>query len=128
MQIIRRVPVKEVLTNNSRAEMKRNFDQKWKQLDQECEQLMFEQKKLERKPGLSKQEVEKRFSKEISRRKDQLRWLEYQSTQLDILPDGSELKTDEVDVLVTVHEGDCWKDITQEQEIVIKDGKVIRAR
>lgn len=113
MQIIRRVPVKEVLTNNSRAEMKRNFDQKWKQLDQECEQLMFEQKKLERKPGLSKQEVEKRFSKEISRRKDQLRWLEYQSTQLDILPDGSELKTDEVDVLVTVHEGDCWKDITQ---------------
>ncbi|MCA1023044.1 hypothetical protein GLW04_04665 [Halobacillus litoralis] len=128
MQIIRKVPVKQVLTDSSRAELKERFSQRERQLDEECRQLAFEQKKLERKPGVSKQEVERRFSREISRRKDQLRWIEYQRKQLDILPDGSELETDEVDTLITIEEGDRWEDIVQDRQIVIKDGKVIRAR
>ncbi|MBN8234429.1 YlqD family protein [Halobacillus kuroshimensis] len=128
MQIIRKVPVKQVLTDSSRAQLKERFNQRERQLDEECRQLAFEQKKLERKPGVSKQEVERRFSREIGRRKDQLRWVEYQRKQLDILPDGSELETDEVDTLVTIEEGDVWQDIVQDRQIIIKDGKVIRAR
>lgn len=128
MQIIRKVPVKEILTESSRARLRANFERRCQQLEQECKQLAFEQKKLERKPGLSKQEVERRFSKEIGRRKDQLRWLEYQRKQLDILPDESEIETDEVEALINVEEGDYWNDVIQERQIVIKDGKVIRAR
>ncbi|SFK26283.1 YlqD protein [Halobacillus dabanensis] len=128
MQIIRKVPVKEILTESSRARLREKFEQRSQQLDQECRQLAFEQKKLERKPGVSKQEVERRFSKEIGRRKDQLRWLEYQRKQLDILPDESEIETDEVEALINVEEGDYWNDVIQERQIVIKDGKVIRAR
>ncbi|MGP4059803.1 YlqD family protein [Halobacillus sp. H74] len=128
MQMIRTIPVKEILTASSRAQLKDKFDQRTQQLDRECRQLSFEQKKLERKPGIAKQDVERRFSKEINRRKDQLRWLEYQRQQLDTLPDGSELETDEVEALVTVEEGDHWAEVTQEQQILIKDGKVIRAR
>ncbi|QAS51020.1 YlqD family protein [Halobacillus litoralis] len=128
MQMIRTIPVKEILTASSRTQLKDKFDQRTQQLDQECRQLSFEQKKLERKPGIAKQDVERRFSKEINRRKDQLRWLEYQRQQLDTLPDGSELETDEVEALVTVEEGDHWAEVTQEQQILIKDGKVIRAR
>ncbi|SEH72580.1 YlqD protein [Halobacillus karajensis] len=128
MQIIRTVPVKQILTESSRAQIKEKFDRRCQQLDRECSQLSFEQKKLERKPGVSKQEVERRFSKEISRRKDQLRWLEYQRQQLDILPDESELETDEVQALIEVEEGDDWEQTIQDRQIVVKDGKVIRAR
>ncbi|KHE66989.1 YlqD family protein [Halobacillus sp. BBL2006] len=128
MQIIQKIPVKQVLTEESRAQLKKRFDERCKQLDNECRQLSFEQKKLERKPGVSKQEVERRFSKEISRRKDQIRWTENQLKQLEILPDGSELATDEVEALIEIKEGDSWNELVQDRQVVIKDGKVIRAR
>ncbi|MBX0356469.1 YlqD family protein [Halobacillus sp. Nhm2S1] len=128
MQIIRTVPVKQILTETSRAQIKEKFDERYQRLERECKQLSFEQKKLERKPGVSRQEVERRFSKEIGRRKDQLKWLEYQRKQLDILPDGSELETDEVQALIEVGEGDQWEEVIQDRQIVLKDGKVIRAR
>ncbi|UOQ43076.1 YlqD family protein [Halobacillus salinarum] len=128
MQIIRRIPVKHVLTEQSRSKLKNRFDARVKQLEQECYHLTFEQKKLERKPGLSKQEVGRRFSKEISRRKDELRWMEHQLNQLNILPDGSELETDEVEAVLSINEGDEWSESVLEQQIVIKDGIVIRAR
>jgi uncharacterized protein YhaN len=128
MQIIQRIPVKQVLTEISRAQLKKRFDERCAQLDNECRQLSFEQKKLERKPGVSKQEVERRFSKEISRRKDQIRWTENQLRQLEILPDGSELETDEVEALIEIKEGDSWHELVLDRQVVIKDGKVIRAR
>ncbi|MBH0229249.1 YlqD family protein [Halobacillus yeomjeoni] len=128
MQIIRKIPVKQILTQSSRAELKDRFDERIARLDRECRQLSFEQKKLERKPGVSRQEVERRFSKEISRRRDQMRWIEYQLNQLEILPDGSELETDEVDALIEVNEGDSWNEMIRDQQMIIKDGIVIRAR
>ncbi len=128
MQIIRRIPVKQVLTSNSRNLLKDRFDGRMKQLEQECHHLTFEQKKLEKKSGISKQEVERRFSREISRRKDQLRWIEQQLKQLDVLPDGSELETEDVEALLPVEEGDIWSEAVLNQKIVIKDGIVIRAR
>ncbi|MFQ3543355.1 YlqD family protein [Halobacillus rhizosphaerae] len=128
MQIIRRIPVKQVLTSNSRNLLKDRFDGRMKQLEKECHHLTFEQKKLEKKPGISKQEVERRFSREISRRKDQLRWIEQQLKQLEVLPDGSELETEDVEALLPVKEGDVWSEAVLDQKIVIKDGIVIRAR
>ena len=127
MQIIQKVTVKHILTASSRKQLRDRFDERSRQLDQECRQLEFEQKKLERKPELSRQEVTRRFSKEISKRKDRIRWMEHQLEQLDILSDGSELETDEVEALVHIEEGDSWSEI-QNKEIVIQDGKVIRAR
>lgn len=127
MQIIQKVTVKHILTASSRKQLRDRFDERSRQLDQECRQLEFEQKKLERKPELSRQEVGRRFSKEISKRKDRIRWMEHQLEQLDILSDGSELETDEVEALVHIEEGDSWSEI-QNKEIVIQDGKVIRAR
>ncbi|WP_079480214.1 YlqD family protein [Halobacillus salinus] len=127
MKIIQKVTVKQVLTTTSRKELRERFNQRTEQLERECRQLEFEQKKLERKPELSKQEVERRFSKEISRRKDRIRWMSHQLQQLSILPNGSELDTDEVESIVDVEEGDQWEEI-RNKEIVIRDGKVIRAR
>lgn len=127
MQIIQKVTVKHILTASSRKQLRDRFDERSRQLNQECRQLEFEQKKLERKPELSRQEVTRRFSKEISKRKDRIRWMEHQLEQLDILSDGSELETDEVEALVHIEEGDSWSEI-QNKEIVIQDGKVIRAR
>ncbi|ARI79195.1 YlqD family protein [Halobacillus mangrovi] len=128
MQIIRKIPVKQVLTEDSRAQLKERFYERCTQLDKECRQLSFEQKKLERKSGVSKTEVERRFSKEISRRRDQIRWTEHQLKQLEVLPNGSELETDEVEALIEVNEGDSWQELIEERQIVIQDGKVIRAR
>lgn len=127
MKIIQKATVKQVLTATSRDELRERFSQRTKQLEQECRQLEFEQKKLERKPELSKQEVERRFSKEISRRRDRIKWMAHQLNQLSILPDGSELETDEVETIVDIEVGDYWEEI-RNKEIVIQDGKVIRVR
>ncbi|WP_181348813.1 YlqD family protein [Thalassobacillus sp. CUG 92003] len=128
MQIVRRIPVKQVLTPDSRTKLQQKFQERNTRYENECRQLAFEQKKLERKPGVSREEVRKRFSRELSKRKDQMRWLDYQLKQLNELPDGSELETDEVEVIVEVVEGDLWQDVMDDQAIVVKDGIVIRAR
>ncbi|KGX93190.1 hypothetical protein N781_12330 [Pontibacillus halophilus JSM 076056 = DSM 19796] len=126
MEIIRKIPVKQVLTEASKEKMQHQFHREWKQLDQECQQLSFEKRRIESKQNVSREEVSKRFQKELDRRKEKMRWVEYQLEQLDILPLGSELTDSEVETVVTVEIGSNWEDIMSEGAIVVEDGKVIR--
>ncbi|WFT76715.1 YlqD family protein [Halobacillus naozhouensis] len=128
MQILKRIPVKQVLTAASRQKLTEQFEQDYLRLKQECEQLWFEQKKLEKKQEFSKMEVEKRFSAEIQKRKDKMKRAEHLLGQLEILPDDSELVIDEVDSIVTVEAGDRYEERMLDPQIIIKDGIVIRAR
>ncbi|MBM7571798.1 YlqD family protein [Aquibacillus albus] len=126
MNIIQKIPVKQVLTDDSKEKMNQKFCHKKQQLDQECQQLLFEQKKLQNKNGISKQEVYKRFQQEIMRRKEQIKWIEFQLEQLEILPIGSELIEREVEALVEVSEGSNWQELMENKAIIIKDDIVIR--
>jgi ABC-type phosphate transport system auxiliary subunit len=127
MKIIRKTSVKQVITQKSKEMIQHKFEGQLRQLENECHQLQFEKRKLQSKKNLSPSDVNKRFQKEIDRRQNKMKWLEYQLEQLDILPIGSEITESEVDEIVEVSVGDKWQDIMGDsRSITIEDGIVIR--
>ncbi|WP_077704172.1 YlqD family protein [Virgibacillus dokdonensis] len=126
MQIIKKVQIKQVLTENSKQKMQTNFHDHKMRLEQECQQLLFEQRKLLNKSTYSKHELEQRFQQEINNRKEKIKLVEFKMEQLDMLEIGSEIVEKEVEALVEVTEGSHWHEIMKEQAIIIKDDVVIR--
>lgn len=125
MQIMKRVQVKQVITEASKQKLKEEFESDKKRLERECEQLLFELRKLRSRVG-SKLHVEERFKEEIDYRKEQIAVSEFKIEQLDILEEGMELLEREIDALVKVEVGMNWDELMKKQSIVIKDDKVIR--
>ncbi|MGY0691532.1 YlqD family protein [Virgibacillus sp. FSP13] len=126
MKIIKKVLIKQIVTEKSKAKLQTNFDQHKMRLEQECQQLLFEQRKLQNKTGVSKQEVASRFQQEIKNRKEKMKLLDFKIEQLDMLEIGSEIVEKEVEALVEVDVGTHWNEIMDDRAIVIKDDVVIR--
>lgn len=126
MQIIQRVLIKQIVTDKSKQKLLVKFNNRKTQLEQECQQLKFEKRKLQNKSPLSKYEIANRFQKELSRRKEKINTLDFKIEQLDKLPIGSEIVEREVEALVEVSVGSNWDELVRNKEIVIKDGIVIR--
>jgi YlqD protein len=126
VQIIKKVQVKQVITEKSKEEIKANFLHHKMRLEQECQQLLFEQRKLKNKSGFSKQEIDQRFQQEINNRKEKIKLAEFKMDQLDMLEIGSEIVEKEVEALVEVSEGSHWDEIMGKSAIVVKDNVVIR--
>ncbi|MYL33119.1 hypothetical protein GLW08_01630 [Pontibacillus yanchengensis] len=126
MRIMKKVPVKQILTELSKQKLANDFEKQKTQLDQECQQLSFEKRKIEMKQNVSREEVSKRFQREIDRRKEKIRWVDYKLEQLNVLPLGSEITEDEVETIVEVNVGDDWDSIMNNGAIIVEDGKVIR--
>jgi len=126
MKIIKKVLIKQIVTEKSRNQIMEQFQKQKMRLEQECQQLLFEKRKLKNKTGVSKQEVTRRFDKEINKRKEKINLIDFKIKQLDILELGVEIVEDEVEALVEVTEGMNWVDTLKEQAIIIKDGIVVR--
>ncbi|GGA92251.1 YlqD family protein [Ornithinibacillus halotolerans] len=126
MNILKKVIIKQVLTENSKAALKDNFVKHKMRLEQECQQLLFEQRKLQNKKNISKTELHDRFQQEIKNRKEKIKLAEFKIEQLDMLEIGSEIVEKEVEALVEVNVGTHWNDITGETAIIVKDGIVVR--
>lgn len=123
---MKKVLVKQVITEKSKEELKKNFTSHKMRLEQECQQLLFEQRKLQNKSGISRQEVEHRFQQEIKNRKEKMKLVDFKLEQLDMLEIGSEITEKEVEALVEVKVGSHWDQIMEETAIIIKDDIVIR--
>lgn len=121
MQIIQTVVVNQILTEKSKQHLFDHYQAKMLQLKKECDQLQFELKRLEKTKTFSPGALKNHFEKEIKKRQEKAKLLEFQIEQLHILPLGSELKEKEVQALVEVKIGDSWEEIGQ-PTIVIKDG------
>jgi hypothetical protein len=128
MKIIRKILVKQVLTEDSKLKIENQFLKHKVQLEQECQQLQFEQRKLQNKKGISKEDLTKRFQTEIAKRRDKMKSIDFQLEQLHILPLGSEITEDEVESLVEVTEGLNWDELMKDKAIIIKDGVVVRIK
>lgn len=129
MKIIRNIIVKQILTEKSKQELIHRFQQQVEQLNLEIGQLLFEKKKYEKTKKAQSSPVDvSRFDKEISSRTEKCRLLQFQLEQLEILPEGSELKETEVQGIVDIKTGDNWKELTKERTIVIKDGIIDEIR
>lgn len=126
MQIIKRVLVKQVITEKSKKTLKEKFEREKTQLDRECQQLLFEQRKLTNKLSTSKHEVEERFQREIGHRKDKIMMIDFKIEQLETLEIGSEIIEKEVDAIVPLQVGMDWNDVFGEKSIIIKDDKIVR--
>lgn len=126
MQIVQPVRISHVLTEKSKKDLQNNFMQKKLRLEQECEQLLFEQRKLERNMREHRVEVMNKIQKEIKTRKEEQSQLDFKLEQLSTLPLGSELVEKEVDALVEVSIGSRWSTLTKEMTIVIEDDVIIR--
>ena len=99
MNIIQKVVVKQVLTEASKQDLENRF--------------------INRKQA---------FEKEKSARLEKIEVLNFQLTQLEKLPLGSELVETELDALVEVKIGDDWEKIKESKTIIIKDSKVVEIR
>lgn len=128
MNIIQKVLVKQVLTEKSKEKLAEQFITQKKLLEQECQQLLFEERKLLNKKGISKQEVSRRFKHEVEIRQERIKRINYQLNQLELLPLGSEITEEEVESLVEVNVGDDWGKLAEERVILIKDGIVIQIK
>lgn len=126
MKIIKKVLIKQIITEQSKRKIKSTFKTDKMRLEQECQQLLFEQRKLEHQPGLSKRDVKERFQHKIKQRKENISIIDFKLEQLEMLEIGSEIVEGEVDALVEVQEGTHWDQVMGKQAIIIKDDVVIR--
>lgn len=126
MKIMQKVMIKQIVTEKSKDKLEHNFHDHKMRLEQECQQLLFEQRKLQNKSGVSRQEIASRFQQEIKKRKEKIKLLDFKLEQLAMLQIGSEIIESEVEALVEVAEGMGWNEIMKEKAIVIKDDVIIR--
>ncbi|MCY9092505.1 MULTISPECIES: YlqD family protein [Bacillus] len=126
MQIIHRVAVMQVLTEHSKEKLLSTFTEKKQMLERECSQLYFQLRKHEKEQ--QNPDVIEQFKKAIEKRKDNMKMIDFQITQVHTLPLGSEMKEKEIDALLTIKVGDDWHEKTAANTIVIKDGTVIEIR
>ncbi|AZV47777.1 hypothetical protein BJH90_02910 [Bacillus halotolerans] len=126
MQIIHRVAVMQVLTERSKEKLLSTFTEKKQMLERECSQLYFQLRKHEKEQ--QNPDVIEQFKKAIEKRKDNMKMIDFQITQVHTLPLGSEMKEKEIDALLTIEVGDDWHEKTAANTIVIKDGTVIEIR
>jgi len=124
MKILHRVTVKQMITETSKQSLIKEFSSRKKIIEQECDQLYFEYKKVEK----TSKQLSTQFLKEIEKRREKIKLVEFQLEQVHTLPIGSEIKEKEVDAIVDISVGDNWDELMKEKTIVIKDGIVDQIR
>ena len=108
MKIIKKIKIKKVITPQTKNELKEEYEFKIFQLEQECEQLRFEKKKMIQQNPAKQTDIIAKFEKEMNSRKDHMKWYQYKLQQLNILPIGSEILDGEADAILEITEGMDW--------------------
>lgn len=125
MKIIQKVEVRQRLTENSKQQLMQQFTAQKQQLEQQCEQLIFEQKRMEKQTSFSQKQIKEKFEREMQIRRQKIAELDFLLEQLRILPIGSEIKERDVEAIIDVHIGARW---SPPKTIVIEDGIVVDIR
>lgn len=128
MQIIQTVVVKQILTETSKQKLLDKYFAGKLQMQKEYQQLQFELRKLEKNKKFQPSVLKKHFEKELQKRQEKEKQLEFQIEQLHMLPIGSELKEKEVQALIEVKVGDPWDERISHPTIIIKDGIIEEIR
>lgn len=118
--------IKQIVTEQSKQKLHKHFSDSKKLLEQECQQLLFEQRKLQHKAGMSKQKVAQRFQQALQVREEKIQLLDFKIEQLELLEYGNEIVEKEVDALIDIHVGASWEETIKDKAIIIKDGIIVR--
>jgi hypothetical protein len=128
MKILQTVVVKQILTENSKNKLHEKYSARKLQLQKECDQLHFELKRLEKTKKFQIGGLKSHFEKEMEKRQEKEKLLDFQIEQLELLPLGSELKEKEVQALIEVKVGDNWEEKLGQPTILIRDGIIAEIR
>jgi len=128
MRILQTVSVKQVLTEMSKYKLQKRFKDNKQQLKKECDQLLFELKKLERTRKFTPSGLKTQFDKEVEMRKEKIKLIDFQIEQLDMLSIGSELHDQDIQAIIDIKVGDNWDEVAKGKTIVIKDGIIVEIR
>lgn len=126
MKLIKQILIKQVITENSKIRLESKFKDEKNDLILECEQLVFEKKKLQKEKKSATHKIEQRFQVEIDNRKRKINQIDFQLEQLHQLPLGSEIVETKMESLVEVKLGMNWSNFQNETAIIIEDDIVIR--
>lgn len=128
MKILQTVVVKQILTEISKKKLHDKYAARKLQLQKESDQLTFELKRLEKTKKFQISGLKNHFEKEIEKRREKEKLLDFQLEQLEMLPLGSELKEKEVQALIELKVGDNWEEKLKIPTILIKDGIINEIR
>ncbi|MED4452876.1 YlqD family protein [Metabacillus fastidiosus] len=126
MKILQRVSIKQVITEKSKEQLVTQFKKRKQQLERERDQLYFELKKMNKTK--KNPDIRAKYTKEIEKRYEDIKSIQFQLEQVHILPLGTEIKEKEIEAIIEVNEGDNWDELIKEKTIVIKDGIVEQIR
>ncbi|NJP36378.1 YlqD family protein [Alkalicoccus luteus] len=130
MEIIKKVVVKQILTEDSRTKLQEQFLSRQYKLNNELKQLEFvlHKKMKENNDPKYQKSLQESFNKEVAKRKERIRQIELKLGQLEELEIGAELREGTIQMIEEVAEGDNWDEIMKGTEIVVKDGLVHELR
>ncbi|TDL35063.1 hypothetical protein E2R51_04890 [Jeotgalibacillus sp. S-D1] len=127
MQITQKTIVKEIMTNSSKSRLKESLNGKITRAEKECDQLIFQQKKLEKQFEQNTDAVKQKIQQELNKRRQFIRSSQAQVKSIEETPMGTEYTLMETDTLVDLHEGSIWHP-DQKPIIVLEDGMVKEIR
>lgn len=126
--IQKQIPVKLILTEQSRELLREEYETQIRQVQEELRQWEFYAKRLlheaQNKPLQARHLAEEKIAREEKNRRDKLEQLQFQLNQSQQLPLGSELPYTTVQSSIQVRVGDIWNEIMSGTEIIVKDGIV----
>ncbi|MGO4887806.1 YlqD family protein [Anaerobacillus sp. MEB173] len=131
MRIIKKVVVKQILTEKRKQHLLSKISSQKVQLAKEIQQLEFQlHKNVKNSKNNFEQQaaLKKSFTKEIKQRNEKIKILDFQADQVEGLPLGVEIKDQTVDSICDVRVGDHWSKLMEETEIIIKDDLVHEIR
>ncbi len=130
MKYVRTASVKMILTADKKNELEQSFQRNLTQVTTEMKQMEFQlQRALKTvKSNRESSGIHDKYKKELQRREEKRKSLEFQLTQLYALSIGTEISSGKTEVLLDLTVGDRW--VTNETDItvVVKDGKILEIR
>lgn len=132
MKIIRPVQVKVILTEASKIELEKEYQDRLDQTKIELEQLRFQGKKILHDAGKKSSDqirvMQEKLRNEEKKKNEQIEHTQFQIEQLQLLPIGTEILHSTIDSEIGINEGDVWEDLMKNGEIIIKDGIIHEIR
>lgn len=132
MKVKRPVVVKMVLTERLREKFLNDYQRMIDKYKLEIEQLQFQSKKMLQDAAKKGPEAYKlvyeRLQKEEKSRMDKIKQYTDMISQLELLPDGSEMVHSQLESEVEVRVGDHWDKLMGKTEIIVHDGVIVEIR
>lgn len=132
VKVKRPVLVKMVLTERLRKQFLHDYQRMIDKYKLEIEQLEFQSKKMLQDAVKKGPEAHKlvygRLQQEEKSRQDKIKQYTHMISQLQLLPDGSEMLHSELESEVEVRVGDQWDKLMGKTEIIVHDGVIVEIR